>query len=390
MSIDNTTDIIVLGSSPTALYVAREASKCGAKLALADFDRGCAFGSRHASVKQVLDIGDLGRWLDSVSRPEKRGLIIPSSDVFIEAVMASVRESAKRFQVFGSYYGVSADLLDKARFHALCRQHGVETPGVWLVSGRDALLALADQVPYPCILKPELIHRAKGFLRGKKVLLANNRDEFLVHVHGIPDDSGGWLVQEVIPGPESNITLFGAYVARDGVVRQSFTGRKLRQYPAGFGSASLVTSEPCPQTHELAISFLRAIGFQGICGAEFKRDPRDGRLKIIEINPRPTLWFQITHDAGLRIVEAAWRDMTGRAPLPETGQRTDVTWRYLLKDLASTLFYHRARQRFVFPAPDTSGARGSRRHSYPVFSFDDPLPALAEPLGFARKAWSRR
>ena len=84
MSVDKITDIIVLGSSPTALYVAREASKCGAKAALADFDRGCAFGSRYASAKQVLEIGEFDRWLDSFPGPEKSGLIIPKSNGSIQ------------------------------------------------------------------------------------------------------------------------------------------------------------------------------------------------------------------------------------------------------------------------------------------------------------------
>jgi D-aspartate ligase len=29
------------------------------------------------------------------------------------------------------------------------------------------------------------------------------------------------------------------------------------------------------------------IGYRGIAASEFKRDPRDGQIKLIEINPRP-------------------------------------------------------------------------------------------------------
>jgi predicted ATP-grasp superfamily ATP-dependent carboligase len=234
-----------------------------------------------------------------------------------------------------------------------------------------------------------LIHRARSYLRGRKVLLARTAGEYRAHVDAMPERLGAWLIQEIIPGPESAITLFGGYIARDGKPRQAFTGRKLRQYPSGFGSASLVTSQPCAETLDLTLAFLDRIGFQGICGAEYKRDPRDGRLKIIEINPRPTLWFQATHDAGRRIVEAAWRDMAGMPPLPEPAQRTDVRWRYLLKDLASARFYRRTGD-FIFPAPDIGAASGAATRSWPVFDAGDPMPALVEPFGFVRKALERR
>ncbi|ULQ46697.1 hypothetical protein JN531_000025 [Flagellatimonas centrodinii] len=382
----------MLGSSPTALYAAREASKVAGRVAIADFERGCAFRSSCVQQSRVVTTaGDVSTWLAKFGGAGgSRPLLLPTSDVFIEFVMANAERLSHSFEVLGGYRGVAADLLDKERFHALCHQHGFLTPGVWQAVGTERLLALADEVPFPCILKPKLIHKAKAFLSGKKVLLCRSREEFVSQVHRIPDDSGGWLVQEVIPGPESEITLFGGYIGRDGIARQVFTGRKLRQYPSGFGSASMVTSEPCDETRTLTLGFLQRIGFQGVCGAEFKRDPRDGRLKIIEINPRPTLWFQIAHDAGLRIVEAAWRDMSGKPPLPEGDQRTDVCWRYLLKDIASARFYRRSGKDFVFPPPDVSTARAMTATSWPVFSPGDMLPAVAEPFGFLRKAWMRR
>lgn len=382
-------DLFVLGSSPTGLYAVREASAAGLRVGLLDTTRGCAFHSRRATRKALIPVGGLLEALEQDNARHGRAVIVPTSDLWIEALMSSVPDLEARAHVFPAYSGLAGTLLDKQRFHQLCLQNGIETPGVWQVDDGNALRALADSIPFPCILKPALIHRARAFLRGKKVLLSRNRDEYLSHVDRMPDGLGGWLVQEIIPGPESEITLFGAYVARDGTARQVFTGRKLRQYPAGFGSASLVTSRECAETRALTLSFLDRIGFQGICGAEYKRDPRDGRLKMIEINPRPTLWFQTTHEAGLRIVEAAWRDMTGRAPLQEATQRQDVRWRYLLKDAASAAFYMRSND-FIFPAPDVSSSRAAGTRSWPVFQFGDPLPALGEPFGFVRKALDRR
>ena len=385
-------DAVVLGSSPTGLYAIREIAGAGLKVALADISKGCAFESRH--VRQVSQsfvgtLEDLETWLIERPATDVLPVLIPTSDFFIEFVMRRFGTLSRTWGLAGSYAGIAERLLDKASFHALCAEHDVATPGVWLAHDRTSLSELVDTVPYPCILKPALIHRAKKFLRGKKVLIAKSADEYAQHLAAIPKDGGSWLVQEIIPGPESEISLFGGYIDSNHEPQQAFTGRKLRQYPAGFGSASLVTSKSCNETLDLSLSFLRAIGFQGVCGTEYKRDPRDGRLKIIEINPRPTLWFQATHDAGKRIVEAAVRDLQSGARITDCEQREDVRWRYGLKDIASGHFYSRHKGDFIFPPPDTSGACTGLKRSWAVYSPDDPLPALSEPFGYLRKAWSR-
>lgn len=388
-------DAIVLGASPTGLYAVRELAQAGLRVALADTAAGCAFHSRYLPDNPDAvcrgDVAQVAAWLlrTAAAQPGTPLVLVPSNDLFIEFLLQHGAGLPANVRYAGGYQGLAAELLDKARFHALCAAHGMPTPGVWQAQDREALQSLADALPYPCILKPELIHRAKDFLKGRKVLLAKDATDYRRQVAAIPAESGRWLVQEIIPGPESDITLFGGYADAEGRLQAVFTGRKLRQYPPGFGSASLVRSEPCPETQAMTADFIRRIGLRGVFGAEYKRDPRDGRLKIIEINPRPTLWFQIAHDAGLRPVAAMAADLRGLPPPPVTAQDDSVVWRYALKDAASALFYARHGRDFVFPAPDVSGARRMARRSWPVFAWRDPLPALMEPFGFLRKAWRR-
>jgi len=221
------------------------------------------------------------------------------------------------------------------------------------------------------------------------VLVARDREQYLRYVASIPADSGAWFVQEIIPGAESAITLFAGFVDAAGEVRQGFTARKLRQYPAGFGSASLVISEHCEETLAICRRFLPAIGYRGVFGAEFKRDPRDGRLKIIEINPRPTLWFHLSHAAGKRVVQAAAHEAFGLPAVPEQAQANGVLWRYALKDLVSAGFYAFKGRQFLFPAPDLRAGGPVIARCWPVFDAADPMPALMEPVHYVRKALRR-
>jgi predicted ATP-grasp superfamily ATP-dependent carboligase len=112
-------------------------------------------------------------------------------------------------------------------------------------------------------------------------------------------------------------------------------------------------------------------------------------LKIIEINPRPTLWFQISHDSGKRIVAALIADLLHGEVLDERPQDTSVLWRYALKDIFSALFYLRGSREFVLPRPDVRSGTPVRRRSWPVFASNDLRPALYEPFGYLRKLRGR-
>ncbi|AKS42752.1 carboxylate--amine ligase [Wenzhouxiangella marina] len=388
----NTPLAVVLGSSPTALYAVRELSASGYRVALLDQSKGCAWYSRLINAGRYQ--GSLGAVVDKLSEIQPAGrqegvVLVPTNDFFIEQLINSCDHLVSRFRFFDCYRSVAGKLLDKALFYECCREHGVATPTVWRVRRAADVEAITDQLIFPCILKPELIHKARHRLAGKKLLVLRSRSDLSAAVNVLAGDTGNWLVQELIPGPESDIRLVALAFGSEGQLLSRFSGRKLRQYPAGFGSASLVSSERCLESEEIAVDFLRALAYKGVCGAEFKRDPRDGRLKLIEINPRPTLWFQIAKDSGRSILASAVDELMGRPSCEGAIQQSDVLWRYLFKDLAAARFYKSPPREFPLPAPDLESARDVRGRSWPVFSWSDPMPAVMEPFGFVRKAMGR-
>ncbi len=385
--------VIVLGLSPTGLYAVRELGRAGFRvIGVTD---GFACGRYSKYLAETHSVSNQEQLLDFLlalrAEGQRKLILLPTNDRYIEFLCKYAENLSASFAFAGCYReGGALDLMDKLAFSRLCQKHGLEMPVLWEAAAPADLVAFASQIRFPCILKPALIHRAVSFLRGQKVLIARDRTEFERHIAAIPEASGKWLVQEIIPGPESNITVFGGYFDRSGTPRQTFTGRKLRQYPPGFGSASLARSETCRKTLELSLDFLGKVGFRGVCGTEFKRDPRDGRLKIIEINPRPTLWFALTHAAGKRIVETACLDLAGLPYSGEAAQLEGVFWRYAFKDFYSSVFYRRKSAEFLFPPPEIGSCRsGANGRVWAVFDSSDPLPALMEPLQFIGKLGRR-
>jgi predicted ATP-grasp superfamily ATP-dependent carboligase len=384
---------IVLGLSPTGLYAVRELARSGIPVLGVGRSGEPGMASRYLRSPggrwEVGNQSELLQRLLAMPFPGAKPVLFPTNDTYIEFLFQNQEALSSRFTFAPAYHGLAQTLMDKRLLHQLCVEEGIPTPRVWSAGNLADLRNMGPDLPYPCILKPMLIHRAKVFLAGQKVLLATDPARFRQLVEAIPEDSGGWLVQEIITGPESNIVLFGGYFDRHAQPMQQFTGRKLRQYPAGFGSASLVISEWIPEIAESTVRLLTKAGFAGVCGSEFKRDPRDGQLKMIEINPRPTLWFQATHAAGKRIMEAAFRDLTGLPSLPEEHMRTSVVWRYGLKDLASALFYRYRGGQFVLAAPDVSSSRKRTARAWAVFDRSDPMPVVTEISRYFKRWWER-
>lgn len=384
-------DVIVLGLSPTGLYAAREAGRAGYSVLGVGAPGAPGLWSRFLT-RRITAATPAGRveaiLQQTVANCGTRPVLIVTSDQDLEAVMARADDLRGRVHLQTSYIdGLAAKILDKDSFYQLCASHGMAYPFLW-TSDIISLAEYRDRITYPVMIKPARIHDVKHLMAGQKGWIVRKASDFEAVLPSIPAEAGTLLMQEIVRGPESEITLWCGYIDRDGQVRQRFTARKLRQYPAGFGSASLVQSETCKETAENAERLLLALGYRGIAAAEFKRDAETGTLKIIEINPRPSLWFSITTKAGVPLIETAIAEARGAAPPKLNNQKDGVLWRYFSKDFASRLFYARNRD-FVLSPPDLSLMTPVTGYAVATGTWDDPAPMLREWGTFAGKLAKR-
>lgn len=380
---------IVLGLSPTGLYAIRELGRAGVAVTGFARETGPARASRHLDAAHVVSAEEAVARLQALApagRPKP--VLIPTSDQDVELIQAHADALAGQFLFQGSYSdGAAERLMTKDRLYALCREIGIAVPQSWDVA-RHEVAGLAGDMRFPCLVKPGRIDAVKAAMAGRKLWTCPDLAAFKAAAAALPEGDTRWVIQEIVPGPESEITLWTAYRDGAGTIHQEATARKLRQFPPGFGSASLVRTGPEPETAAASRRLLEAADYCGIAATEFKRDPRDGQLKIIEMNPRPSLWFAVTTAAGKTITLAAWRDLTCRDLPPEAPQIDEVEWRYRLKDLWSALFYWR-NSNFVLPPPQLDGLPRPARRTLAVGAWDDPMPTLEEVRVLGAKALRR-
>ena len=380
---------VVMGLSPTGLYAVRELGRAG--IAVTGVASGWQAGNASRYLNDCLNAaaGDarLTALLERFPAQGAKPVLIPTSDEDIAFIAAHKNTLTPRFAIQKSYLdGTAGTMLSKERFYARCDELGIAYPRFWKCSPAD-LLTLKDEVRYPCLIKPSKVHEAKALMAGKKGWVAKDAAAFEKLARDIPLGAGLLLLQEIVPGPESEITLYAAYFDQQGQPRQTFTGRKLRQYPPGFGSASLVCSQQEPETQAIAERLLKAVGYRGIAAAEFKRDQRDGQLKIIEVNARPSLWFSLSTAAGKTLTLAAYHDLSGSGETPpDLPQENGVRWRFAFKDMYSAWFY-KTHPDFVLPAPAIPAATTPPKQVFAVYDANDRSPMMADWFNMGKKAF---
>ena len=104
------------------------------------------------------------------------------------------------------------------------------------------------------------------------------------------------IVQECIPDG-SEYGFFALFDHGEPVV--TFQHRRIRSYTYSGGASVFRESVAHPQLHEQGTRLLSALDWHGPAMVEFRRDPRDGQFKLLEVNPRFWGSLQLAVHAGV-------------------------------------------------------------------------------------------
>lgn len=220
----------------------------------------------------------------------------------------------------------------------------------------EEALAEAARIGYPLLVKPS---SPDGFRRRfRRQAFRCETPDALERAYADAEPFEP-MVQELIPGGDDELYTVGSYVAADGTVLGLFSGRKLRQSPPGIGTCRVGEAVWVQEAVDAALRLLRAFDFHGVSQVEFKRDPRDDRFKLMEVNPRFWLWHGLAAALGVDFARIAYHDLLARPLVPVTTEGKHGRW-------AITLL---AGERPAFQRPP---------YVEPVFSLDDPKPGAVQ------------
>jgi predicted ATP-grasp superfamily ATP-dependent carboligase len=249
---------------------------------------------------------------------------------------------------------------------------GVAAPKTMTLASHTDVAEVADFL-YPCAIKPINSHVfSRQFRPAAKGAYVNSHPEVVELVTPLIDQGIPMLLTEVVEGSDECCSYY-SYLDADGTPLTHFTKRKLRQYPIRFGSGTYHMTKWNPEVAELGLRFFQGIGLRGLGMVEFKRDARDGALKLIESNPRFSLANELVRAAGIDFGRLAYNRLVGLPLPPLDSFRDDLALWLVIDDLRAGRAYCRDGEL----TPQTWAKSLLHRQCAAEFDWRDPGPSLA-------------
>jgi D-aspartate ligase len=282
--------------------------------------------------------------------------IFPTHDEHLNAIARHAGVLGERYRFPFPGWDVLERIQSKRHQLETAESVGVPIPRTLYPRSADEARAAGEEVGFPLIVKPSA---NVGFRRShKRQLFRCDTPADLDRAYELAGPHEP-MVQELIPGSAEEMYTLGSYLDREGEALGLFSGRKLSQTRGYMGSARAGEAVWVDEVVEQGLALLRALGFHGISQVEVMRDPRDGRYKLLEVNPRLWQWHSLAAACGVDLPWIAYRDLIGD-PLPPARMHGDG------KRWAITLM---AGSGHALERPPYVDA---------VFARDDPKPALVQ------------
>lgn len=333
------------------------------------------------SQELIETLEQLGPWL------EYKAVLFPCTDSSVSIISQYRQRLRHWYHVVLPEDRIVNMLMDKIEFYKYAQELGLPVPATRLVYCKSDAEAAAAELSFPCILKPPVrTPEWEANMEEKVYKVFSARELLTLYAEG-SQWSEVLLVQEWIPGDDSDLYSCNCYFNSDSEPVVSFIARKIRQWPPQAGTSCL--GEECRNDDVLqtSLNLFKRAGYRGLGYVEMKRDSRTGRHYIIEPNiGRPTGRSAIAEAGGVELLFTAYCDVLGK-PLPEKleQQYGSVKWIYLRRDLQSAFHYWRKGELSIMEW--LNSIRG--RKFFAVFSLRDPKPFVFDFIGKALGLFSR-
>jgi D-aspartate ligase len=385
---DTSTPVVVvqflLGLAHGALGVMRSLGRLGVPVyAVAETPRAFALSSRYCRRKFICDVPHTSsdkavEYMLSVGRKiGQRSILIPlgtdDSAIFVADHAAALKEW---FLIPNQAPGLVRSLSNKKEMYFLAKKFRIPTAETIFPQSRKDVADFLKTGAFPVMLKGIDGLRLKK-RTGKKMVIARTGRELMELYDAMEDpENPNLMLQEYIPGGDDTIWMFNGYFNENSDCLAAFTGKKIRQFPPYTGSTSLGVCLPNETIEKATKEFMKAIGYKGILDIGYRYDERDGRYKVLDINPRLGGTFRLfVAENGMDVVRALYLDLTGQS-LPPVVPVPGRKWIVEDSDIVSCLRYRRDSKLTV--GEWLKSLRGIEEGAY--FASDDLLPFLLMSL----------
>ena len=369
---------LVIGGDHTGLGVARSLGCRGIPVVVLDDQLSVSAFSRYVTrLVRVEDLLDEQRTVDAILAAGKRydlkdWVLYPTRDETVMAIARHRDELARFFRVTTPDWATVQWAWDKKNTYEMAEKLGIPCPKTFNPRRVEDLESLYPKLPLA--IKPAVKEHFFYATKAKAWRAETPEELRNLYLRASRQIRGEEiLVQEIIPGGGNCQFSYCAFF-RDGSAPATLTAVRSRQHPREFGrAATYVETVGVPEIEELSQRFLTAIKYYGVVEIEYKRDPRDGQYKLLDVNARTWGFQSLGAPSGVDFAYLLYADQVGE-PVGSYRAQSGIGWLRMITDL---------------PAAISDLLRGhltlgtylrslGKARAEAVFCRRDPLPTIAE------------
>lgn len=385
MKLYTTTPVLLLGGKENSLSIVRHLGKLGITVRAAGTASCWALYSRHCAEAFRVPRGEKQQdfWYRLLLGNDRRldgHIVIALSDDAIEFLNRHRAGLGERYILDGADPELQRDFLDKRRTLELAEMAGIDAPRHSDLRSETDIARACAALTFPVAVKPIQSHKFSAVFGAKLFVIEKDPLDLAEKVKLAWANGIEVFAVEMIPGPDSQLSSYYTYRTEDGRRLFHFTKAIIRRWPMNRGNACYHRTGDLPETAAAGSKFFEAVKLRGLGNIEFKRDARDGKLKIIEVNARFTAAQELVRRAGYPIDLMIYCHLTKQAvPAPQPVRRELRYW-YPLRDFLGFL---ELRRRGELSAWGWLKSLAAGKHVFPLASWTDPGPMIGAGLAVA-------
>lgn len=220
---------------------------------------------------------DFVHWVDKQLDAKLWDLFIPMDDLTMDIVIENRERWEPKCRLVlppSESYQIARDKYQSLQ---VALQAGMDCPETFIPESFEEIRKKASHLHYPVLIKP----RKNSGSRGIQVA---HSPEDLIRMFEEQYNLEMPMIQEFIPqGVRMDVCLI---VNKQNQVRSTFVQKEIRHFPIPMGPSTVQESIQHDQLVEQCKRFLSFLPWYGVIELEFMIDPRDGKPKFMEVNPR--------------------------------------------------------------------------------------------------------
>lgn len=273
--------------------------------------------------------------LGSILKKENADVVFPAQLAAVLWLARSKGEFTDHCRVVVEDYQKVIKFHDKRQTMRMAKQLGIPIPDTVFPDGIGDVKSYAENAVYPVVLKARKGHSATG------VWYAGDKDQ-LLHLYsglakkegsadGFLHDTSRPLLQEFIPGQLHDATALGI----NGEMKLGLTQQRIITNPSSGGPGIVNVTTFDRELLQYAGKLIGHTKWNGALLFDFIRDQRDGRAKLLEVNPRfwGTTWLSI--QAGFNYPYYLVRQALGHPLILPAGYQRGLMARWLTSEFFS-------------------------------------------------------